>query len=80
MATPAFIRSLGFTLPSLALPGATLRGFARAVRHAQRVLASRRLLAEMEPRMLADIGITHTQAIEEARRAPWDIAPLPRRR
>jgi len=80
MTTLGFLRGLGFTWPSLAVSGTTLRGFGRAVRHAQRVLASRRLLAEMEPRMLADIGITHAQAIEEARRAPWDIAPLPRRR
>ncbi len=30
-------------------------------------------LAELEPRMLRDIGLTYGQAYREAERAPWDI-------
>jgi uncharacterized protein YjiS (DUF1127 family) len=47
----------------------------RLVLHA---IASRRHLAEMDQRMLADIGISRAEALEEAARAPWDLAP-PRR-
>ena len=36
---------------------------------------TRRQLAEMDDRMLADIGIGRAQAYEEARRAPWDTGP-----
>lgn len=40
-----------------------------------RAIETRRQLAEMDPRMLADIGISRSEALEEARRAPWDLAP-----
>jgi len=40
-----------------------------------RAIATRRQLAQMEDRMLKDIGISRTDALEEARRAPWDIGP-----
>jgi len=36
---------------------------------------SRRHLAEMDPRMLADIGISRAEALDEAARAPWDLTP-----
>lgn len=39
---------------------------------------SRRQLAEMDRRMLADIGVSRAEALEEAARAPWDLTP-PRR-
>lgn len=42
---------------------------------ALRAIETRRHLAEMDARMLRDIGITHIDAAEEANRAPWDIAP-----
>ncbi|BDG71217.1 DUF1127 domain-containing protein [Roseomonas fluvialis] len=38
-------------------------------------IETRRQLAEMDRRMLADIGISRSEALEEARRAPWDLAP-----
>jgi uncharacterized protein YjiS (DUF1127 family) len=38
-------------------------------------IESRRHLAEMDRRMLADIGISRSDAREEAARAPWDLAP-----
>ncbi len=43
-----------------------------------RAIETRRQLAEMDPRMLADIGLSRSEALEEASRAPWDLAP-PRR-
>lgn len=38
-------------------------------------IESRRHLAGMDRRMLADIGISRSEAREEAARAPWDLAP-----
>ena len=52
-----------------------LCGFFRSAWEAQR---TRRQLAAMDDRMLADIGIGRADAYEEARRAPWDVAPRPR--
>lgn len=34
---------------------------------------TRRRLAEMDDRMLKDIGISRADALEEAGRAPWDL-------
>ena len=39
----------------------------------RRARRTRRLLAEMDDRMLADIGIGRGDALMEASRAPWDI-------
>ena len=41
-----------------------------------RARTTRLLLAEMEPRMLADIGISHGQAHREASRPFWDVDTL----
>jgi uncharacterized protein YjiS (DUF1127 family) len=38
-------------------------------------IETRRHLAEMDDRMLKDIGITRLDAYEEIRRAPWDNGP-----
>jgi len=38
-------------------------------------LKSRRYLAGMDERMIADIGISRSQAQHELARRPWDIAP-----
>jgi uncharacterized protein YjiS (DUF1127 family) len=40
-----------------------------------RAIETRHRLAEMDERMLHDIGITRGDAIEEATRAPWDLGP-----
>jgi len=34
---------------------------------------TRRILAEMDPRLLKDIGVSRAEAQAEANRAPWDI-------
>ncbi|NKE48692.1 DUF1127 domain-containing protein [Roseomonas frigidaquae] len=40
-----------------------------------RVITTRRQLAEMDERMLKDIGISRCDALTEAARAPWDTGP-----
>lgn len=47
---------------------------------ALRVAEGRRALAAMDDRMLADIGLSRAEALAEASRAPWDLAPSARRR
>ncbi|HYZ34439.1 MAG TPA: DUF1127 domain-containing protein [Crenalkalicoccus sp.] len=47
----------------------------RGVREMLAVLASRRLLARLDDRMLKDIGISRADALAEARRVPWDLGP-----
>jgi uncharacterized protein YjiS (DUF1127 family) len=42
---------------------------------AMRTIETRRRLAQMDDRMLKDIGITRSEALEEANRAPWDLHP-----
>jgi uncharacterized protein YjiS (DUF1127 family) len=41
-------------------------------------IETRRRLAEMDDRMLRDIGVSRSEALEEAARAPWDITHRPR--
>jgi hypothetical protein len=40
-----------------------------------RVVTTRRQLAQMDDRMLKDIGITRSEALMESERSPWDIGP-----
>ncbi len=40
-----------------------------------RAVETRRYLAQMDDRMLKDIGITRADALQEAGRAPWDLSP-----
>ena len=42
-----------------------------------RALQTRRQLAEMDDRMLRDIGISRVDALHEADRLPWDLTPRP---
>jgi uncharacterized protein YjiS (DUF1127 family) len=39
------------------------------------VIETRRLLAGLDDRMLADIGLSRADALREAERRPWDTAP-----
>ena len=59
---------------------AGLRDIARQVARIHAVHVSRRELAELEPRLLEDIGVSQRRALEEAGRAPWDVAPRTPRR
>jgi uncharacterized protein YjiS (DUF1127 family) len=47
---------------------------------ALRTVFTRRGLAELDERALADIGLTPAEAETEARRAPWQLDPPRRRR
>ncbi|WP_426956724.1 DUF1127 domain-containing protein [Muricoccus radiodurans] len=49
--------------------GLWMKTFARMVR----AIEERRLLATLDDRMLADIGVSRSEAAREANRAPWDI-------
>ncbi len=53
--------------------GARLRQAWAALMEMARARQTRRLLAEMDDRMLADIGIGRGDAMMEAGRAPWDL-------
>ena len=55
------------------------RGFAGWVNQLSvllRTIITRRQLEEMDARMLRDIGVTRSEALAEAGRAPWDVVPL----
>ena len=52
--------------------GATLAAHIAAMWQARR---TRAVLAEMDPRQLADIGIGRGDALTEAARPFWDLAP-----
>jgi uncharacterized protein YjiS (DUF1127 family) len=45
------------------------------LQRALQAIETRRHLAEMDARMLADIGISRAEALDEAARTPWDLAP-----
>ncbi|MBR0674625.1 DUF1127 domain-containing protein [Roseomonas alkaliterrae] len=45
------------------------------LRRCIQAIRSRRQLAELDDRLLSDIGISRAEALEEASRAPWDLAP-----
>ena len=54
-------------------PAQLLRQVWTALAEMRRARRTRRLLTEMDDRMLADIGIGRGDALMEASRAPWDI-------
>lgn len=66
--TLAFAPTAGFAPRS-----ALLRAWAAASMMLQ-ARSTRRMLAEMEPRMLADIGASRSDAQMEAARPFWDVA------
>lgn len=67
----------GMTTQVHFLPRRSGRAFLRqawaTLTEMRRARRTRRLLAEMDDRMLADIGIGRGDALMEASRAPWDI-------
>lgn len=72
----------GFVLsPSAARPTMCRRqakvpaGWLAWLAEAMRTISTRRRLAQMDDRMLKDIGVTRSEALEEANRAPWDFGP-----
>lgn len=61
--------------PAPIMPALRLQGFWDAILMGWRGVQTRRQLAEMDERMLADIGISRADALREAGRAPWDLRP-----
>jgi uncharacterized protein YjiS (DUF1127 family) len=51
-----------------------LRYFFHYLRGVRQAMRSRRELAMMDARMLADIGLSRAEAEAEINRKPWDIA------
>ncbi len=72
METEMSVRSLGFAGPALDVRGVALRAWG-TVGAVVRVRETRRQLAEMDARMLADIGVDQASARYEADRAFWDL-------
>ena len=71
------IRILALGFLASAGVGPWRRVSARVRRHLRLMLLAartRRLLAQMDERMLLDIGISRAQARTEAARWPWDLA------
>jgi uncharacterized protein YjiS (DUF1127 family) len=62
----------------LHLDGARVRGLVRLLSRIGQAIETRRQLAEMDDRMLSDIGISRADALAEYERASWDLGP-PRR-
>lgn len=73
MASLGTATQAGFTHRGMVRPRA--RGAWTVLAAMVRARQTRRLLAEMDDRMLADIGLDRGQAHSEASRAPWDLAP-----
>jgi len=48
------------------------------LRRCAQAIRSRRQLAELDDRLLSDIGISRAEALEEASRAPWSLTPRQR--
>ncbi len=55
--------------------GQPATGWLRWLAAMLRAIETRHRLAQMDDRMLKDIGITRSEALEEANRAPWDVGP-----
>ena len=53
-------------------------GWGELMLRALHAIEGRRLLARMDDRMLADIGVSRSEAQREATRAPWDLEPIRR--
>lgn len=47
-----------------------------ALRWAMLVIQTRATLAAMDDRLLADVGLSRGDALHEANRKPWDVAPV----
>jgi len=61
-----------------ALPRPAWHALARVMAHAWQAVMTRRDLRDLDPHLLADIGVSRAEAAREAARAPWDLDP-PRR-
>ena len=74
---PALVRSEA----ARALPVGRARAVAglwlETLHRITRAVEERRLLATLDDRMLADIGVSRSEAYRESNRAPWDVTLKP---
>ena len=61
-------------LPSLSWQRPRVGALAEGFRRVWRVVTTRQQLAELDERMLRDIGLTRAEARAELHRSPWDGA------
>jgi uncharacterized protein YjiS (DUF1127 family) len=59
-------------LPSFSWQRPRVGALAAGFRRAWRVVTTRQALAELDDRMLRDIGLTRAEVLAELNRAPWD--------
>lgn len=65
----------GYVISPAGMPSLTLMT-REALRYGALVIEvwrTRRILAELDPRLLRDIGVSRGQALTEIARAPWDL-------
>lgn len=67
----AYVQSITLTRPLT--PQFSLMTFLAKARD---VFRQRHQLRKLDDRLLADIGVTRTQALREVERAPWDILDI----
>ena len=60
---------------AIASRGAWVRAIWARLVLMRRVAETRRELGTLNPRLLADIGVTRAEAAQEAERWPWDPGP-----
>ena len=75
----SYISMTHFAPARLTGHGAGWSHLADRLRVMVRAWKTRRALLEMTSRELADIGVPRSVALAEARRWPWDVAPVLRR-
>ncbi len=79
--TPGTLRrTADATAPRGRVEGARSSGWLAWMATALRTISTRRHLAEMDARMLKDIGLSRGDALTEASRAPWDLGKPRHRR
>lgn len=68
----AILQALSITAPTFG--SGPIRSAFAVMHRMLRAAETRRQLAQLDSRMLADIGLGRAEAMAEADRAPWDLA------
>ena len=70
---PAFSRKASNRAVQVGAARAVTGMWLAALARMTRSIEERRLLATLDDRMLADIGVSRSEADREANRSPWDV-------